>query len=369
MAGENLSSVFSALSQIMAPDLHRQWNRSTTFLGALAARKGISDGTGKNVAFDVEFTGATAGTVAEGSDVQASEYNSDVNVPAIFSWAHYRSSFQVSETELDAAMSSVGVPQALRDLLGDRILGAGAQLALAIEKDALSGTGVDGSGNPTLVGIYGGALTASGGYGGLNPATYSEWASNVVSNGGVARTLTPDLLAQVDQNIFTASSEPWDLIMTSAGVLRKYESIFNSGGGPNATAGMLQRFVDAARGAPVGTGVPNDPAMQIEAYYKGKPVLRNAFQPAGKLAVLNTKKIEIKYLPRVLTQADKDFMRMMGLEGSSAGNAPIQATAIPARIAVMAKTGDSYKISLKTSLAMAVTRRNACGQLVDISEV
>jgi hypothetical protein len=366
MAGENLSSILFALSQIMAPDLERQWNRTSVFLGALSATKGaVSEGGGKNTAFDAEFSGATAQTVAEGSDVAASEYASDVNVPATFPWCHYRSSFQVTETELDAATSSVGTPDALRDLFGNRILDAGAILARQIETDALTGTGVDAFGNPTLVGIYGGALTATGGYGNLNPATYPEWASNVVSNGGVARALTADLLEQVDQNIFTASSIPWNLAMTSAGVLRRYSAIFTS----NSQGGPVIRMNDNAQSPKMGLGWALDSQSQpIDAWFKGKPVIRNAVNPSGKLALLNTNKIKIKYLPRVLTQADKDFMRMVGLEGSSGGNAPIQATSIPARIVVLAKTGDSYKLSLKTTIAMGITRRNACGTLVDLSE-
>jgi hypothetical protein len=367
MAGENLSSVESALSQIFAPDLERQWQRTTYFLGRVAASQGVSEGGGKNVAFDTEFTGATAQTVAEGSDVPTTEYASDINVSATAPWCTYRSSFQITEQEYDAARSSVGTPQALQDLFGDRILGCGAVLAQKIENDALNGTGVDASGNPTLVGIFGGALTASGSYLGLNPATYPEWASNVVSNGGVSRFLTPDLMEQVDANIFTASALPWDLCMTSAGTLRKYTQIFTMN---NQQQGQpLIRMTDNARSPAYGLGLALDAQSQpVDAWFKGKPVIRNPLSPVGPLALLHTSKIKIKYLPRILSQADIDFLRRVGLEGSSGGTAPIQATSIPARISVLAKTGDSIKISMKVVLAMAVTRRNACGLLTNISE-
>jgi hypothetical protein len=365
MAGENLSSIFAALSQIMAPDLERQWNRTTMFLGAISATQGVSAGAGKNVAFDVEFTNATAATVAEGSDVQASEFNSDNNTVAIFPWCTYRSSFQVTELELDAAASSAGTANALRDLFGERIMNAGAILAKTIENDALNGTGVDVNGNPALVGIFGGALSASGPYGGINPATYSEWASNVVSNGGTLRPLTPDLMEQVDSNIFTASGVPWNLIMTDAGVLRKYSDIFTTA----AQGGPLIRMNDNAQSPKMGLGYALDAQSQpIDAYFKGKPILRNFLSPANKVAFLNTDKIKIKYLPRAFNKADIDFLNMLGLQGSSGGNAPIQATGIPARISVLAKTGDSYKLSMKTTIAMAVTRRNALGLLTDVSE-
>jgi hypothetical protein len=365
MAGENLSTINSALSTFFAPDLHRQWNRTAVLLGLLNAKGDVGDGKGKSVNFDLEFTGNTASTVAEGSDVAASEYASDINIPATLPWAHYRSSFQISETEFDAAMSSVGVPAALQDLFGDRILGAGAQIARKIETDCMTGTGVDSSGNPTIVGLYN-ALVSSGVYAGVNTATYSEWASYIAANSGTQRALTLDLMAQVDQNIFNNSQLQWDAIMTSSGVMRKYESIFVT----NAQGGPLVRFNDRANQPAYGAGLKADGQMQpIDAWYKGQPVYRNAVNPANKGLFLNTSKINIKYLPRVMTPQDAVFARMMGIEGSSGGTAPIQATGIPARIAILAKTGDSIKVSMKVTLQMCVVRPNAFGILQDISEV
>src|SRR5580698_9362203 len=137
MAAETLGTILSALPQLMAPQIARQWNRTTLFLGLLNARPGAIDaGAGKNVAFVTEFSGATAGTVAEGSDVASTEYNSDANVPAIFSWATYRSSFELSEQEMDAARLATGGATALVDLFGERVLGCAAQIASQIESDA-----------------------------------------------------------------------------------------------------------------------------------------------------------------------------------------------------------------------------------------
>lgn len=363
MAGESLATVFNAIAQTFAPELHKQWNRTSVLLGMLSAVGGVSEGKGKNVSFDLEFSGATAGTVAEGSDVAASEYASDVDVPGILPWCHYRSSFQVTETEVDALYSSIGTPEALVDLFGNRIMGCGAKIARAIETDAMSGTGVDASGNPTLIGIFGGALSATGTYAGVNPATYSEWAGNVVANGGVARALTTDLMEQVDAGIFLNSSEPWDAVMTTAGVVRKYTGIFT-----NPTTPMI-RFNDSNTGAKYGTGYRLDGQSQPEdALFKGRPIFRNAVATTGQAAFLNFKHIAVKYLPRRLSQLDRDFMAMVGIEGSSGGGEPIQATAIPMRVANLAKTGDSYKVTMKATLNMCVTRRNAQGLLTDILE-
>jgi len=374
MAGENLQTIFNALSQFYDPMLQRQWNRTTFLLGALAASPAKPAEWGaKNVGFDVEFSGATAQTVAEGSDVAASEYNQDVDQPAILPWATYRSSFQVTEQEVDAARKSAGTAEDLMDIFGARILSAGTIIASQIENDALVGTGVDASGNPTIIGIYGGAISASGSYAGLNPATYSEWAGNVLANGGTLRTLTPDLIEQADQNIFNGSSLPWNLAMTSSGVTRKYAGIFMTG--PTTSTGTatnvpLTRVNDNGN---YDLGRPNGGNMQQQGLFmKGQPVVRNRLNPAGKLALLNTDHIRLKYLPRVLRQADIDFMQSIGIQGASGLGAPkssVQATGMQMRVAVLAKTGDSYKISCRVTCQMAVTRRNAQAIVQDLSEV
>jgi hypothetical protein len=365
------TAILSALSQVFAPDIKRQWNRTTHFLGVLNATPGgVTAGGSKNVAFDTEFTGATAGTVAEGSDIATTEYNSDVDVPAVFNWATYRSSFQISEQEVDIARTSIGSADAIMNIFGNRILGCSAQIARAIETDCMTGTGVDANGNPTIIGIFGGALSATGIYGGLNPATYSEWASNVVANGGVTRTMTPDILAQGDQLIFTAANVPWNLTMTTAGIVRKYESFFTTGAA-FGTSQPIARMMDGGATPTYTLGFQNNPQMQPgqSMFYKGYPLIRNPVASTGKFAFLNTDHIKIKYLPHQPTQNEMEFFAKVGIQGSSGGMAPIQATGIPVRLIEVAKTGDSHKISMRVTLAMAVTRRNACALVQDLSEV
>lgn len=365
------TAVLSALSQIFQPQIEKQWNRVCPFLGRLSAVGAMSESRGKNVAFDVEFTGSTAGTVAEGSDVAAGEYNSDINVPAIFNYATYRSSFQISEQEVDMARTSIGSSDAIMNIFQDRILGCSAQLARAIETDCMTGTGVDTSGNPTIVGIFGGALSNTGIYGGLNPATYSEWGSNLLANGGTLRSLTPDLMAQADGLIYTGATIPWNLMLSSVGVARRYESMFTTGS-YQGTPQSLLRMNDGNQSPTYGMGVQNDPQMQwAELYYKGKQVVRSPVSPANKLAFLNTDLIKIKYLPHVPTKNEIELFDMLGLvgrTGEGSSTAPIQATSIPVRLVEIAKTGDSHKISMRVTLAMGVTRRNACALVQDVQE-
>lgn len=260
MAVDTLALVSNALSQTFEKELARQFNRATVLASIVPAKAG----GGKNAAWDTAFSGATAATVAEGADVSGGEYASDVNVPAVLDWAHYRSSFSVTETEIDAAASSVGIPTALEDIFGERINGSMTKLAALVNSDMFSGTGTDGSGNKTIVGLYGGSCDATGIYATINRATYSEWAGNVLANGSVARPLTTDLLATAEASIFTRSGKDFDFIIASPGVCRKYEALFQS----------LQRVsIDGVRGQTFGQGAQS----RLEStgmFYKGRPILR-----------------------------------------------------------------------------------------------
>jgi hypothetical protein len=369
MAAETLANIFNALSQIMDGDLTRQWNRATYLLKWIAAAGGIKAGSGKNAAFDVEFTGATGGTVAEGSDVAATEYNSDVNEPAIFPWATYRTSFQISEQEVDAARTSIGTPDKLRDLFGSRIISANAFLAKSVEQDLLTGTGVDTNGNPTLIGIFGGALSASGIYGGLNPATYTEWASTLLANGGTLRSLTINLMNQADNAIFIAASLPWNLIVTSAGVAAKYEQFFTAGTG-NTGGVPMTRMNDNVQDPGYGMGAAlNDIGQMDNLLWKGKRVQRNPLSPTGKVAFLNTEYIRMQYLPHMPTRNEIEFFDSIGLTGSSGDEPSTRMTVpLPVRFVELAKTGDSHKISARVTIAAALLRRNAMAVVQDISE-
>lgn len=350
MAAETLSDIEAALSQTFAADLYRQWNRSAV----LASMIMVKPGAGKNAAWDVEFSGNQADTVAEGSDVGAGEFNSDINEPAILQWAHYRSSFQVSETQLDAAATSIGTAGALVDLFGDRILGAGAKIAEKINIDLYAGTGVDGMSNPTIVGIHGGALETTGLYAGLDRSTRAEWTGNVLGNGAVLRALTHDLLYQLEEQIFTACGEPPNVIVCSPGIYRKYAGLFE----------------EVRRLATDGMGPLSYRAGAATLFWQSMPVIRDRNATVNRLSMLNTNYIETKFLPRLGAPRDAVMQQMKDLVGSTGGeqHAELTMTQIPARCAILAKTGDSVKMSVKTTLATCVKRPNASGYITDISE-
>ena len=90
-------------------------------------------------------------------------------------------------------------------MFGERVLNAHHKLCSRVNVDIFTGTGdLDAAGVPTLVGLYGGPMIATGAYATIDRGQFPEWAGNVLANGGVARPLTLDLMAQLEQNVFTA---------------------------------------------------------------------------------------------------------------------------------------------------------------------
>lgn len=261
MSTTNVAAILSALGQEYEEKLRKQSNRRAP----LASLIGTVPGHSHNIAFDVQMDGATAESYAEGADV--STFTNDVEVPATLAYGHYKSAFHITETALDVASTSPAAARELRDLLDLRIMGAGEAVCELVEADMWSGDGTDGSGNPTIVGFDGGAIAATGIYANINRATYPLWAGNTLANGGVLRALTEDLLAQADENIFTATGQKADFIMAHPSVHRKYASFFYSGARINA--GM--------------NGNLTYNAGSDTLLWKGVPIQRAVSAPAGCL--------------------------------------------------------------------------------------
>jgi hypothetical protein len=350
MALETSSAIADALGQRLAPRLYQQWNRQAVAAAIIPAEPW----RGKNVSFAAEFSGTVdADTVAEGAEVLSGELDSDVDEDAVLSWAFYRKSFGISEHTIDAAATSDGVaPSDLVQLFDTRVDAQSARLISKINRDIYTGTGTDGT-DPTIVGLFGGATDSTGTYAGINRATRTEWAGTQLANGGVSRALTLSLLYQADENMFTKSGESATHILCSPGVFRKYASLFEN----------TRRLVTDGRGPMqynAGAG---------ELFFKGIPLIRDKDCPAGKLVFINTNYVRMRFLPRAGVPNDAVLQQMRNLVGTSGGpNAIPTVTAIPFRLALLGKTGDSIKATLRNTLQLVVLRAGATAQIVDIDE-
>lgn len=346
MAVEVYSAVAAALGTRFQRELYHQFNRNASTLAQIQARPA----TNKVPAWDTTFTaGAAPAAFAEGSDVNTSEFGSDKNVPATLGWGMYRAPFALSDSEVMQAMQGIGSPEALEDLLGERMLTRAAYLASKINQDFYAEDGTDGSGNPTLVGLFGGALAATGVYAGIDRSTYPEHATNVLANGGTPRSLTVDLMNQAEALLYSACGRNHDWIQTSVGVRRKYKGLFETA--------VQWRTPDSQ----------NVPGV-VDPQYGNVPVRRDKDAPSGKLIMGVKDFIEIQFLPG-LGGRDTVMEQMRTLQGNAGNpNAPVTATAIPFFITPLAKTGNSVKFNLWTQLQVCVRRCNAFVVIEDIAE-
>lgn len=349
MAESLLTNISSALSLTFADTLARQFNRSAVLGGLLPSKPGSGGGNGKSHNWDVEMDGATAGSYAEGDDVASSEFAVDTLVPAVLPWAAYRSAFWVSQLQLDAAASSVGVASALNRLLGERILSSCSKLSKLLNQDMWAGTGTDGSGNPTIVGLTGGSLLNTGNYAGLSRVTYPLWKGNVLANGGIPRALTTNLLNQADEAIFNkASGMQADLIVMDSASYTKYQGLFTP--------------IHRVEGERIGSFDPGVSSL----FFKGIPVHRDVDAPAGTIAFLNTKHVKKLWVPPSSEFGMNSVMSREVMGAGFNGESEVGELDLPFRVQALAQGGDSVKIMVYGYFQMEVDRPNCMALIQDV---
>lgn len=354
MSAEVLSGISGALAQTFKGELTRNWNRRAVFAQNLQIVSGYGQGGGQNVAWDVQFSdsGAAGASFAEGSDVGSTEFKQDPVTKATLAWGQYRSAFQLSNLEVNAAAANISNATALEDIVGERFLGSIAAITDQIEVDLFGGTGTDGSGNPNIIGMDA-AITATGsssGYAGVNSSTHTEWLSAVSANGGTAQALTMAQLAVLEQNIYTKSGMEPDFLITTPAVHTKYEGLFES----------ARRTINDGQ-APV-------PAYQGSAgrlYWRGKPVIRSRRCTAQELFMVNSDQIELVVLPWANVP---DGVMTVTRNAISSNGKQEDTIAIPFRVYPLGRTGSAIKFVVEVYMQLRVKRPNAHGLLKDILE-
>lgn len=347
MALQDLATNLSAaLSQLYAPKAIRAFNRRSI----LAAELPKVDGKGKNCAWELFFSGASAASYTDGADV--STYDVDVPVAATLSWSLYRSSFSISGLAQAAAQSSGGSAEELLSLIETSADNSLMKLTSTINAGLFAGTG---SGT-TLTGLAT-ALAASGTYAGVSRSTYTEWAANVSSNGAVTRSLTKGLLDSLEGTIYDACGESPNLIIMPTAMATKYESLFDS-----QTKVILTPGNDLSPMQGGGAHGNNVPMSGFTGFtYKGIPVYRDRDCTASTVYMLNTNYMAIESLPFPKLTAGN---AMTNVQGKGAMDQPV---GINVCLEPMAKTGDADKWTMKVYLALKITKCSAHGVLSDVS--
>lgn len=346
-----LSGISLALATTFSARLRRQWNRVAVTAKAITMEPAAGQGGGKQVAWDVEFSGAAAASFAEGSDVASTEYNVDNIMPAVLPFGMYRSPFQLSNLEVKAAMNNPANAAELGRIVVERLDGALSKMASVANSDIWNGTGTDGSGNPNIIGLPT-ALGLTGGYAGINKATFPEWAGNLLANGGVGRALTFDLLYNADQLIYVSSGKTAKIIIASPDVYRKYANLFET----------IKRVMVGPNGQPIGGPVYT--GGESELWWKGMPVLRDKDMPSGTLAMLNTDDIKIRPLPGM---ANQDGVAVESRQLPSSNGETTESTPLMVDVYPLARTGSAQKFVAEMYLQLQVERVNSHCIIKDIS--
>src|ERR1019366_3552657 len=96
MVAENLAGISTPLSTPFSARMRRQWNRTAVTAATIEMESAIGQGGGKQIGWDVEFSGACAASFAEGSDIGVIQSATNPSLPAVLQFGMYRSACQLS---------------------------------------------------------------------------------------------------------------------------------------------------------------------------------------------------------------------------------------------------------------------------------
>jgi hypothetical protein len=198
----------------------------------------------------------------------------------------------------------------------------------------------------------GGGIMSTGTYANINRATYSQWAGTLMSNAGVARALTFDLMREMRRRIYSASGLKPDLIVTTPELHEKYGKLF----------GQQRRYVQEIRLR--GQTLTLDGGYQM-LEFDGIPVLEDVDCPSEHMLFINTRYVRVVQLADQVDSVNNS-MSMVGLSGTPEEQLGQPSSKLTARINPLGRDGDSYKFQLICYPQLQVRRPNSCGVITDL---
>jgi len=338
---QTLSLINSALAQTYRQQIVRQINRRSVLLQLLRI---VPTETGKNIAFDVEASGAIAENFTDGDD--ASNFGSDSIVPATLNFGLIRSNFRVTD-QARAAARRVGNPQGAINLLMRNAVNSVTKLTSTINAQLYTGTGSSGQ----MTGLTQVALKDDNTYSGIDrtDSANAYFRSNVIDNGGAALSLSV-IRNAVGDTIYTASGEQPTIGLASPAVFNAVGALYDSN-----RRYQTDVTINTARGA-----VKLDSSLGI-IDVEGLVLVKDKDCPAGKIVMLNPDHVWVEYLPQVDEELFPTDVREMGAQDGY-GAMPLGMT-----LKRLASTGSSSKFTLQAFLNVAVDRPNSCGVLTNFS--
>jgi len=341
---QTFSDLSGALPAIYREPTVRTLNATSKLLRLLP----IVRGSGKNVTFDVEGTGAVAEAYADGAD--AANYGTDALVTPVLNWGLYRSNFGATKLARDAAGSSSS-PSDLADQIGRSYVNSVRKLSSYLNGLLYSGAG---TGATAVISGLNVAIHNANTYAGIDRTagggtTYAYWQSTLVDPGA----LTPPTLKLLRSDLATiedACGEKPDIAVCSTAVFQKIASLFD-----DSRQYVVPTMVNTARG-----DVQLDASIS-RVVLDGCTIIADKDCTANAIYYLNTNYVRVEYLPSaaatLLPEVSRDTMADDGY-----GEIPLGFS-----VEALAKTGAASKFSLYATLQLVVSKPSACGKRLNVS--
>jgi len=359
MATLSLADISDALSQLFQPQITDQINTTAIGLNLIPT----VDGGGKNAAWTAKFTGRTDGAgFAEGADMTAPDFDSEVREDAILTWAQYRKGAQLSGLA-QAAAASNNTPGSLMDsgmsdLFDDEVSDANERLALGIGRNLYNGTGA--AADP-MIGLET-AVDATGVYATIDPGVRPEWVSTEQTI--PAASLSFATLRALLTDIYKASGKKPDLMLTDPDTFDAIGQLF----------GDNRRWMDEvllSDGSVSGRRTIKLRGGYDVLEFDGIPVARDNLCTANTIYALNTGYIQIRQLPAYKSPMTQErFLSIMEqitgerLPDLALGEFQAAPGSLTPYVEMLGKLGDSDRAQIKTYCQLCVKRRNAHGKLI-----
>ena len=247
------------------------------FLANLAEAGRIFPYYKTNIDWDVEVGGSTAAWEAVTAN-SAGTGTADV-VPANLRIGQYRLKHQFNISKISIQEAASVAPSDLTDLFG-----AHTDRALNILMRTLNTAIYLGDGTATYGQMIGLAKLADPtyAYAGVNPTTYPAWVPNALTNAGVGRALTRNLMLDLDEQM-ALKETMYDFVLTHPTTAKKYVQLFDTIAGESSVpiregeAGL--KSVDLGHGG---------------RYWNGYPLIEDNMAPVGTIHTFNLADLELK---------------------------------------------------------------------------
>lgn len=335
----------TVLAQEYAHELIPTVNRTCIALRVLPMRVG----GGKNCAWVIKGSGATAAVMAEGAS--AGTPAQDEQIAAVLNWAYYKADGGATGPAQAAANTSSS-PRGNANLLAMNVVDSVAQLASQVNQHVYSG---DPTASPVQVGGLDYAIMSiTNTYAGIDRSTQAA-ARPTIFNPGVATQITHAMLRKDISDIKVACGMGPDLALCHPDVWNEIAATFDATRRYNQTT----EFTNARGQIKLDASV-NAVTISGCTFIEDKDATRESGNTSGRIYYLNSNFVEFNILPPKEIQG---LLAAMGIVEGTVLRANDGFGEVPllAAVVAMAKTADADTFMAKTYLQLKVKSPKHCG--------